>query len=76
MTRAEHYRRAEVLLARANGEDLEFGMLLTAQAQVHATLATAPSLDEPRKRPPVEDLPDVWTPEQKARLRDVLQGQS
>lgn len=36
-----HYKKAEDLLERSQGEELEWARLLTAQAQVHATIALA-----------------------------------
>lgn len=38
--RSLHYLAAQRLLDQAQQEDLEFAQLLTAMAQVHATLAT------------------------------------
>ena len=43
MNGPDHYKKAEDLLERSGGEELEWAQLLVAQAQVHATLAVAAS---------------------------------
>lgn len=43
MNGPDHYTKAEDLLQRSQGEELEWAQLLVAQAQVHAALALAAS---------------------------------
>lgn len=43
MNGPDHYKKAEELLKRSLGEELEWARLLVAQAEVHATLALAAS---------------------------------